>query len=209
VTPSSDDLAREMFRAAAASILGHYRAEASDAELVVASISAALSRSMTEELLDSCRATVVALADMLRGDVGSAQSAARSLAKRLCLERMLQDGAVLVHLRVGEPGVDVPAPFLIQENPHLTLRVGFNLTPPIPDLELRPDALVGTLLFAGRPHRCVVPWSAVFALSMEGSDRGMLWHQDAPPDIIADQAEPEEPTRPKLSLVPMPTRDER
>ncbi len=101
-------------------------------------------------------------------------------AKRTVLEKLLEDGPVLVHLDPRRAGVDVPAAHRAEAR--LVLRFGYGLTPPIRDLSVDTDGLAGTLTFRGVPHRCIVPWSAVFA--MVGDDgRGLVWSEDLPAEI--------------------------
>ena len=51
--------------------------------------------------------------------------------------------------------------------------------------------------FAGRPHHCVLPWSAVYAVVSEADQRGMVWPDDVPAEALADDdIEPDEATPP-------------
>jgi len=119
------------------------------------------------------------------------------------MERLLDDGPVLVHLDPRRPGVRVPDAHAA--GPRLVLRFGHNLTPPIPDLAVGEEALEGTLTFRGVPFRCYIPWTSVFALvSDEG--RGRVWPGDLPTEVAAEYtarepgAEPPqkpEPPKPK------------
>jgi stringent starvation protein B len=113
--------------------------------------------------------------------------------KRLVMERLLDEGPVLVHLDPRRPGVKVPEAHAV--GPRLVLRFGHNLSPPIPDLAVGEDALEGTLTFRGVPYRCHVPWSAIFALvSDEG--RGRVWPGDLPTEVAAEYTAREPGTEP-------------
>ena len=101
-------------------------------------------------------------------------------AKKKTLEKFLRDGPVLVHLDPRRAGVDVPAQH--RGEPRLVLRFGFGLTPPIVDLTVEDAHLAGTLTFRGVPHRCLIPWGAVFAVVGEDG-RGLVWGEDVPPEI--------------------------
>src|SRR5688572_27695384 len=101
-------------------------------------------------------------------------------AKRSTLEKLLRDGPVLVHLDPRRAGVDVPAHH--RGEPRLVLRFGYGLTPPIIDLNVEEHALSGTLTFRGVPHRCTIPWAAVFAVVGEDG-RGLVWGEDVPTEI--------------------------
>src|SRR5215470_18759710 len=123
-------------------------------------------------------------------------------AKRSTMEKLLRDGPVLVHLDPRRPGVDVPAQH--RGEPRLVLRFGFGLTPPIADLAVEEHALSGTLTFRGVPHRCIVPWTSVFAVVGEDG-RGLVWGEDVPVEISHEyardakattSAKPEKPERP-------------
>ncbi len=106
-------------------------------------------------------------------------------AKRSTLDKLLRDGPVLVHLDPRRDGVDVPAQH--RAEPRLVLRFGYGLTPPIADLSIEEDALSGTLTFRGVPHRCVIPWTAVFAVVGEDG-RGLVWGEDVPNEIAHEYA---------------------
>ena len=64
------------------------------------------------------------------------------------------------------------------------LRFGYNLTPAIGDLTVDDDAIAGTLTFAGQPFRCILPWTAVYAAMVEGEQRGTVWPEDVPEDVL-------------------------
>jgi stringent starvation protein B len=101
-------------------------------------------------------------------------------AKRSTLEKLLRDGPVLVHLDPRRPGVDVPPQH--RGEARLVLRFGYGLTPPILDLALEEPGVSGTLTFRGVPHRCVIPWTAIFAVVGEDG-RGLVWGEDVPSEI--------------------------
>jgi stringent starvation protein B len=100
--------------------------------------------------------------------------------KREVVNKLLQDGPVLVHLDARRPGVDVPDQF--REDPKLVLRFGFGLSPPIPDLEVDDHGVRATLTFRGRPFHCRVPWAAVYAVVAEDG-RGLVWPEHVPPEV--------------------------
>jgi len=102
--------------------------------------------------------------------------------KRRTLEALLARGAVLVHVDARRAEVDVPARF--RADPSLVLRFGYNLTPAIADLTVDDDAVSGTLTFAGQPFHCVLPWTAVYAAMVEGEQRGTVWPEDVPEDVL-------------------------
>lgn len=108
--------------------------------------------------------------------------------KRAVAESLLAKGPILVHLDARKPGVAVPLRFA--SDAKLVLRFGYHLSPPISDLVIDDVGIAGTLVFAGVPFGCVLPWTAIFALIQDGESRGMVWPEDAPADVaVADRAD--------------------
>jgi stringent starvation protein B len=106
------------------------------------------------------------------------------------VNRLLGDGPILVHLDARRPGVSVPVS--LASDARLVLRFGYGLTPAIADLDIGDEALSGTLSFGGVPHRCVLPWPAVYAVVSESDQRGMVWPDDVPPEAmnVPDESAP-------------------
>ena len=102
--------------------------------------------------------------------------------KRRTLEQLLTRGPVLVHVDARRSEVSVPSRF--RADPSLVLRFGFNLSPAIGDLTVDDEAIAGTLTFAGQPFRCILPWTAVYAAMVEGEQRGTVWPEDVPEDVL-------------------------
>lgn len=117
--------------------------------------------------------------------------------KRAVADALLGRGPILVHIDARRPGVAVPARFAGEAK--LVLRFGYGLNPPIPDLTVDDDGISGTLVFGGVPFGCVLPWSAVFALILDGEARGMVWPEDAPdePEVVPDPEPDDEPDPPR------------
>lgn len=129
---------------------------------------------------------------------------------------LLERASMFVHLDPRRPGVVVPRGFLKQAQ--LVLQIGLNMSIAIPDLDVGEAGIGCTLSFDKRPHFCRLPWPAVYALIGEQGG-GMVWHEDVPPEVIADQkqhlerkglrpvepVEPVEPVGPKPQPAP-PTR---
>ena len=107
--------------------------------------------------------------------------------KRRTLEHLLARGPVLVHVDARRAEVAVPARF--RADPSLVLRFGYNLSPAISDLTVDDSAIAGTLTFAGQPFRCVLPWTAVYAAMVEGEQRGTVWPEDVPEDVLTGSGE--------------------
>ncbi|MGE0867640.1 MAG: hypothetical protein AB7P03_03700 [Kofleriaceae bacterium] len=108
--------------------------------------------------------------------------------KRRTLEQLLARGPVLVHIDARRSEVSVPTRF--RADPSLVLRFGYNLTPAIEDLVLDDTGLCGTLTFGGNPFRCILPWTAVYAAMVEGEQRGTVWPEDVPEDVLTGGGEP-------------------
>jgi stringent starvation protein B len=96
---------------------------------------------------------------------------------------------VFIHLDPRRDGVRVPAWF--KKQAQLVLQVGLNMAVNIPDLEVQDDSVSCTLSFSRSPFFCYVPWGAVFALVGEDG-KGMLWPDDIPKEVAAQQAERKE-----------------
>lgn len=126
-------------------------------------------------------------------------SATATAAKRGVLEQIYPRVA-MIHLDPRCEGVDLPA-HLMRANEQV-LRVGEGLTPPITDLAWDDDGFRCTLSFGGKPHLCLVPWTAVFAILIGGTRHGAVWPMDVPEDYHA--APPTGPKPKHLTSVPMP-----
>ncbi|HUJ57984.1 MAG TPA: ClpXP protease specificity-enhancing factor SspB [Kofleriaceae bacterium] len=107
--------------------------------------------------------------------------------KRRTLEQLLARGPVLVHVDARRAEVAVPPRF--RADPSLVLRFGYQLTPAIADLEVGEQAISGTLTFAGSPFHVVLPWTAVYAAMVEGEQRGTVWPEDVPEDVLTGGGE--------------------
>jgi stringent starvation protein B len=114
--------------------------------------------------------------------------------KRHMLEHLFARGPVLVHVDARRPDVRVPAQF--RDDGNLVLRFGYNLVPAIRDLEVSSDGISGTLVFAGQPFYCHVPWTAVFAARVGGENHVTMWHLIVPEAADAPAPPREEPVNP-------------
>jgi stringent starvation protein B len=107
--------------------------------------------------------------------------------KRRTIESLLARGAVLVHVDARRLEVAVPPRF--RADPSLVLKFGYNLTPAITDLDVGDDSISGTLTFSGAPFHVVLPWTAVYAAMVEGEQRGTVWPEDVPEDVLTGGGE--------------------
>ncbi|MEO7095339.1 MAG: hypothetical protein ABI175_18930 [Polyangiales bacterium] len=108
--------------------------------------------------------------------------------KRRTLDQLLSRGPVLVHVDARRAEVSVPPRF--RADPSLVLRFGYDLTPSIGELVVDDEAIAGTLTFGGQPFRCILPWTAVYAAMVEGEQRGTVWPEDVPEDVLTGGGEP-------------------
>ena len=122
--------------------------------------------------------------------------------KRRTLDALLGRGPVLVHVDARRAEVSVPSRF--RADASLVLRFGYNLSPAIVDLVVDDDAISGTLTFAGQPFRCILPWTAVYAAMVEGEQRGTVWPEDVPEDVLTGGGTTgiDEPRAPLVPVVP-------
>jgi stringent starvation protein B len=127
--------------------------------------------------------------------------------KRRTLETLLARGPVLVHVDARRAEVSVPTRF--RADASLVLRFGYALSPAIADLSIDDTAIAGTLTFGGQPFHCVLPWTAVYAAMVEGEQRGTVWPEDVPEDVLTGTAEPPSPVPPQATvaepIAPAPT----
>jgi len=121
--------------------------------------------------------------------------------KRRTLEQLLSRGPVLVHVDARRAEVAVPPRF--RADPSLVLRFGYALQPAILDLEVDDDGIAGTLTFGGAPFRVVLPWTAVYAAMVEGEQRGTVWPEDVPEDVLTGAGETPAPV-PTVTDAPPP-----
>lgn len=107
--------------------------------------------------------------------------------KRDLVVELLGCGPVLVHVDARVESVSVPQH--LSEDRRLVLRFGYGLSPAITDLEVSEDALSGTLTFNGVPHHCILPWPAVYAVVSDVDQRGMVWPEDVPKEVLEEMAQ--------------------
>jgi stringent starvation protein B len=127
--------------------------------------------------------------------------------KRRTLETLLARGPVLVHVDARRAEVAVPPRF--RADASLVLRFGYSLSPAIADLSVDDTAISGTLTFGGQPFHCVLPWTAVYAAMVEGEQRGTVWPEDVPEDVLTGTAEAPAPVPATEAAAPTPTRAKR
>jgi len=84
----------------------------------------------------------------------------------------------MVCLDARRPEVDVPLAH--KKNSSLNLVLNLNFRRPI---EILDDGIYTTLAFDGRPHKCVVPFEAVWAIYHPETQKGQVWEGSFPKDL--------------------------
>jgi stringent starvation protein B len=123
---------------------------------------------------------------------------------------LLSEGDAMICLDARLPEVDVPRDH--KDNPSLNLILNLNFRRP---LDVQQEAVYVTLAFQGRPHPCVVPFDAVWAIFEPALKKGQVWEESIPRDInleehLARQIQKPEGNSPKIKpeskkMVPDPT----
>jgi stringent starvation protein B len=116
---------------------------------------------------------------------------------------LLERSSVFIHLDPRKEEVRVPPWF--KKQPQLVLQVGLNMAVRIPDLDVGDEGVSCTLSFNRSPVFCYMPWTSVFALVADDG-KGMIWPNDIPKEVAAQQAEraQKEQAKPEIRAVPAP-----
>lgn len=99
--------------------------------------------------------------------------------KRARLDEMLNEGLVLVHLDARHEGVDVPEHLKSELALILSLSRRFGLEV----FELGPLAVRASLSFGGVRHMCVLPWEAIFGLTIQATGAQTVFPESLPTEI--------------------------
>ena len=94
------------------------------------------------------------------------------------LVQLLSEGDAMVCLDARHPGVDVPNTH--KDNPALSLVFNLNFRRPF---DVQETGIFATLAFGGRPHKCVIPFEAVWAIHEPESKKGQVWEGSFPKDL--------------------------
>ncbi|HCG72145.1 ClpXP protease specificity-enhancing factor SspB [Nitrospinaceae bacterium] len=98
------------------------------------------------------------------------------------LLHLLETGDALVCLDARLPEVDVPE----NQKGNSSLNLIFNLNFRRP-FTVNEDAISATLAFSGRPHECLLPFEAVWAIYDPDMKNGQVWEESVPTDMnLAD-----------------------
>lgn len=117
------------------------------------------------------------------------------------LNQLLGEGDAMVCLDARQPDVDVPK----QHKQNAMLNLVFNMQFRRP-FEVTEEAIHATLSFGGRPHKCVIPFTSVWAIYEPDTNQGQVWEENIPQDIdLAEEiarSQKGEPAR-KTSIQPV------
>lgn len=121
--------------------------------------------------------------------------------KRERLVGALDRGMAMIHLDARRPGVRVPEH--LRNESHLRLNLSYRFDPP--DLALTAVGASSTLSFGGRRYHCVVPWTAIFAITSHATFESWLYAEDMPPEVLAraTEASPVSPVSPLSPVTPV------
>ena len=94
------------------------------------------------------------------------------------LIQLLSEGDAMVYLDARYQTVDVPSSH--KSNPSLSLVFNMNFRRPF---DIQETGIYATLAFGGRPHKCVIPFEAVWAIHEPESKKGQVWEESFPKDL--------------------------
>ncbi len=96
---------------------------------------------------------------------------------------LLEEGDAMVCLDARLPEVNVPA----NQKNNSSLNLIFNLDFRRP-LQITEEGIFATLAFNGRPHKCTLPFDAVWAIYDPKMKNSQVWEESIPEDMnLADQ----------------------
>ena len=94
------------------------------------------------------------------------------------LVQLLSEGDAMVCLDARHSEVDVPNTH--KDNPALSLVFNLNFRRPF---DVQETGIFATLAFGGKPHKCVIPFEAVWAIHEPESKKGQVWEGSFPKDL--------------------------
>ena len=94
------------------------------------------------------------------------------------LIQLLSEGDAMVCLDARIPNVDVPISH--KDNSALSLVFNLNFRRPF---DIQEDGIYATLSFGGRPHKCVIPFEAIWAIHNPENKMGQVWEESFPQDL--------------------------
>ena len=113
------------------------------------------------------------------------------------LLHLLEVDDAMVCLDSRHPEVDVPESH--KNNSSLNLVFNLNFRRPI---EITEEGIFATLAFNGRPHKCILPFEAVWAIYDPNMKNGQVWEESIPEDMnLAEQVTETPSEKPQLKSV--------
>lgn len=103
----------------------------------------------------------------------------RAQQKRKLFETLLEAGVAALHLDPRAAGVAVPGH--LTDQPVLVLNFSFRYG--VKDFRFDDKGVEASLSFSRQPFYCVVPWSAVFAVTNDDRTQGSVWQEDLPAEL--------------------------
>ncbi len=132
------------------------------------------------------------------GNFGAMETPSQT--KQEMLNHLLSQGDAMVCLDARQPDVDVPKQH--KHNPMLNLVLNLGFRRPI---EADENGIYATLSFGGRPHKCIIPFTSVWAMYDPQTNEGQVWEESIPQDIDLmeemSKAKKPDPTR-KTTIQP-------
>jgi stringent starvation protein B len=117
------------------------------------------------------------------------------------LLHLLETGDAMVCLDARLPEVDVPE----NQKSNSSLYLIFNLNFRRP-FTVNEDAISATLAFSGRPHECLIPLQAIWAIYDPDMKNGQVWEESIPTDMnLADHMMGGTPDKLERKLKPVKT----
>ena len=110
---------------------------------------------------------------------------------------LLEEGDAMVCLDARLPEVDVPESH--KNNSSLNLIFNLNFKRPV---EITEEGIFASLVFNGRPHKCALPFNAVWAIYDPKMKNGQVWEESIPSDMsLTDQEILNQPEKLPLKAV--------
>jgi len=91
---------------------------------------------------------------------------------------LLEEGDAMLCLDARHEGVDVPKAH--KNVPSLNLVLNLNFRRP---MDIQKEGVYVTLSFSGRPHKCIVPFEAVWAIYEPSMKKIQVWEKSLPKDL--------------------------
>ncbi len=99
---------------------------------------------------------------------------------------LLGEGDAMVCLDARQPDVQVPK----MHKSNAMLNLIFNLSFRRP-FDVTENGISATLAFGGRSHKCVIPFTSVWAIYEPKTQKGQVWEASIPEDIdLSEQVKP-------------------